>query len=705
MKRQKYLFYNIIIWLAIFTNHVLGQLWSQENLYGGPISCLAKDNSGNLYAGNYGGIVFGSKDNGETWEKLTDQLDYKWISSILVNPQGDIFVSATTGGGGVYKSMDNGLSWNILENGLKKGNYYYYIYSLAINQKGYLFAAGEGIFRSKDNGNSWKKITNGLTGQYQIYIRNIVINDQNQVFIINGYNGVYRSDNNGDSWEYLGFKGRDISCIGINSEGTVYVATNGLGNVYSSIDNGNSWEEFAVQINEYGFGSILITPNDDIILSSYYNSDSGNVFLYDNNNDLWKVLDKDFGNYRISSFCYNNEKLIASTFNKGIVGYNNALDIWEDLSYGIYAETIFEICQSSTLEMYAVGKGGVYCKEANYWKNISYNLKYNTSTSVSLNSKDNIYTSTSNGFYRLDSSRTYWKKISGISGIFFIDKNDYIYIEGSKNLYKSTDSGNSFHKLNSSPFSSFIRAIHIDNNGNIFIGTQDGYIYKSVNSGSSWNKLDYYFSRIDGIVSNFKADIFIVSSNAVFKITNVQNEIQKLRNIPYDTNTSNSITINDKGDLFVSFIDGLITSKDDGETWEDFSSGLSHRKVKSMFVDQNGYLWLGSDGNGLWKSGITTTLKDKNIKFEIGKNYPNPFNGKSIIPIKIYSPGNYNLQIFNLLGQKVNNLYSGFLDIGAYEFEWAGTSSNNSSISSGLYFYQLAGSNGLVKTGKAVYIK
>ncbi len=72
--------------------------------------------------------------------------------------------------------------------------------------------------------------------------------------------------------------------------------------------------------------------------------------------------------------------------------------------------------------------------------------------------------------------------------------------------------------------------------------------------------------------------------------------------------------------------------------------------------------------------------------FELFQNYPNPFNPSTTIRFKLNKPENIKLRIFNSIGELVETLIDGDLNIGIHEVIF--NSSNN--LSSGIYYYQLS---------------
>ena len=79
--------------------------------------------------------------------------------------------------------------------------------------------------------------------------------------------------------------------------------------------------------------------------------------------------------------------------------------------------------------------------------------------------------------------------------------------------------------------------------------------------------------------------------------------------------------------------------------------------------------------------------------FYLGQNYPNPFNPETVIGYRLSAVSNVEIVIFNSLGQKVKTLVNKKQSSGDYSVIWDGTDNLGSSVSSGVYIYQLRAGN------------
>jgi len=83
-------------------------------------------------------------------------------------------------------------------------------------------------------------------------------------------------------------------------------------------------------------------------------------------------------------------------------------------------------------------------------------------------------------------------------------------------------------------------------------------------------------------------------------------------------------------------------------------------------------------------SGIKDEKESLIYTFNLEKNYPNPFNPKTIINYELPTTNYVSLSIHNLVGQKVATLVSENQKPGYHQIEWDATD-----YASGLYYYQL----------------
>jgi hypothetical protein len=96
--------------------------------------------------------------------------------------------------------------------------------------------------------------------------------------------------------------------------------------------------------------------------------------------------------------------------------------------------------------------------------------------------------------------------------------------------------------------------------------------------------------------------------------------------------------------------------------------------------------------DGVEPSGLPTS-------FNLSQNFPNPFNPSTIIRFALPRPSHVELEVFNILGQKVVTLIDKHLPAGSHEIEF-----NAFDYPSGIYFYRLSHDQG-VETRKMTLIK
>lgn len=113
-----------------------------------------------------------------------------------------------------------------------------------------------------------------------------------------------------------------------------------------------------------------------------------------------------------------------------------------------------------------------------------------------------------------------------------------------------------------------------------------------------------------------------------------------------------------------------------------------------------GKIW--GDTTSITKIEKTDALPNE---FILKQNYPNPFNPSTTIEFSLPYSGNVTLEIFDILGRKINTLVNEYLSYGSYKIAWKGNSDNNQMLTSGVYLYKLNFNNDNLLIKKMILIK
>ncbi|MCP4634581.1 MAG: T9SS type A sorting domain-containing protein [candidate division Zixibacteria bacterium] len=146
------------------------------------------------------------------------------------------------------------------------------------------------------------------------------------------------------------------------------------------------------------------------------------------------------------------------------------------------------------------------------------------------------------------------------------------------------------------------------------------------------------------------------------------------------------------GDVCLSGLGLVAISADVGPAVDDwFANCCDEFFFTTPFNYQNGSPepW-GFEGTMFFEVGEGELLPKVT---SLGQNYPNPFNAATIIDFELAESGNVTLKVFNLAGQKIEELIDSNLPAGHHNITW-----DASTYSSGIYFYKLtAGENTCTK--------
>jgi photosystem II stability/assembly factor-like uncharacterized protein len=297
----------------------------------------------------------------------------------------------------------------------------------------------------------------------------------------------------------------------------------------------------------------------------------------------------------------------------------------------------------------------------------------------------------SNQIYKTENGNT-WTKIKRADidhyylDIFFInDTLGWVWGEGSPNyISKTADGGTNWtnYVLDSS-YSSTTSLQFLNNNVGYAVGSK---IWKSIDGGGNWISLnidpcynafflnpdtgwavcrDYVRKTVDGgqnwesIYFNWTRDafkIFFFDNNLGYLFH--YNEIYKTNDGGYHWNLDSTIPSSNAKFFFTDSLD----------IWIAGYTGILHYQEEETGIDGASY---------------NTIYNDEDKKGNI-TNFPNPFNSITTIVFSLPHSTTVKVNIYNLLGKKIETLFDGFTEAGNYTMQF-----DSQNTPSGIYFCSL----------------
>ncbi len=91
----------------------------------------------------------------------------------------------------------------------------------------------------------------------------------------------------------------------------------------------------------------------------------------------------------------------------------------------------------------------------------------------------------------------------------------------------------------------------------------------------------------------------------------------------------------------------------------------------------------------MWDDPLPSWLSAGNRDVQIGPPSPNPSRGGTAIPFHLRSSGRVRLEIYDVHGRFVRDLYNGGLPAGLHSLWWDGKTGDGRPVPRGLYLYRL----------------
>lgn len=454
---------------------------------------------------------------------------------------------------------------------------------------------GAEVYKSEDGGKTWKKThenyLDDVYSSYGYYFGTIAVNASNQNKIYIGGVPLLKSEDGGKTFISMGKENlhSDHQALWVNPKLNGHIINGNDGGVNITYDDGKNW----IKNNQPAVGQFYSVNVD--------NQKPYNVYGGLQDNGVW---------YGPSNYKASKRWEASGDYHYKSIGGGDGMQV--------------QIDSRDNNIVYAGSQFGYYYR---------YNVK--TDERMSIHPMHELGDSP----YRYN-----WQ-----TPILLSKHNQDILYMGANKLLRSMDKGETFDtisvdlttggKKGNVPFGT-ITAISESpfQFGYIYVGSDDGYVNVTTNSGGSWNRIsdklpqELWVSRV--IASQHEKERVYVALNGYrsddFKpyVFVSENSGVTWKNISSDLPNSpvNVIREDPKDEviLYAGTDNGVYVSFDKGESWQPFSKGLPKVAVHDLVIQPEAKdLVIGTHGRSIYKANIAATqqfntIKDKSITiFEI----------------------------------------------------------------------------------------
>jgi photosystem II stability/assembly factor-like uncharacterized protein len=310
-----------------------------------------------LTADAFGGGLFRTTDAGAHWSLSVSGISALWVNAVAVDPRRDTTLFAGTFGSGVYRTLDGGLTWepsdrqDLPVEALLVDPFDTSIVFAAVQRDG-------GIFRSHDEGATWNTSGQGTSGNFY----SIIAAASGTTLYAGGDKGVFVSVDFGAHWSPSsnGLTGGPIRTIALDPADASTLYAGNLAGVFKSTNGGHSWSPSSAGLptnNEVEV--VAIDPSDHVRL--YAGLAGGEVFESGDGGLHWSPRNAGLSFPGVRGMAINPavpEQIWVSTFGAGIFRSDDGGSHWSTVSAGLATLATNAIVEDPRRRVLYVGVAG-----------------------------------------------------------------------------------------------------------------------------------------------------------------------------------------------------------------------------------------------------------------------------------------------------------------------------------------------------------
>ncbi|MBX3674354.1 MAG: DUF4214 domain-containing protein [Burkholderiales bacterium] len=537
-----------------------------------------------IYAGTFYGGLYRSPDNGATWQFVPSPADGQSVQAIAFDATAPGTLYIGTLETGIFRSTDGGATWQSSSQGLEDLS----ISAIAVDpfdNARVLAATGVGPFVSRDRGATWQRLTTGAT-RYDVFTLAFDPARRGHIYVGTIANAVMRTRDDGATWERLaeGMGNYTVKSLRFDPRGDLLYAASfavSFGRVFTLPLGGaaTSWQDISHDLPQAIVNDIVLNPSnpDDVFALS----DSG---VYELQPDLpvrsWTI--RGFFAGRTGTWDAAGAKFLVATLDRGILASTDAGISWTPGNRGL--QNLFVAALATTVRAGQPGAlagtdVGVFVTpdRGATWSNGGGFIRTIFDIQVHPQNPDIAFAGTErNGVWKsTDAGVTWAPKSRGLvpPGVGVVAQAPAgagtLYAGTAAGLFLSRDSGLTWQIATQVPIFD-VRTIAFDpfRPDAVFVGTGDGKVHFSLDDGVS------FFPAGPGLPASPIVGMAVTAVNAVFPVI---------------------YAVAEDGRLYVS--------DNDARTWREQPTGVTSPVLGVLTLPANpGTLYIATGGDGVRRS-------------------------------------------------------------------------------------------------------
>ncbi len=493
-----------------------------------------------------------------------------------------------------------------------------------------VYAVGDnGIILKKVWDNAW----DSLSSPVNLLLKSVVFVNQDTGFVVGYLGTILKTTNAGENWDLVVSEtALTLNSVYFISEATGFiVGQNGI--ILKTIDVGDTWNEISVETNET-LNDIYFPSNN----TGYIAAGNNKILKTTDSGDSWEVIANVGSNVNFNSIYFNDDDngIMVGQYGDVVKTVNGGLS-WDPQQIPSNV-TLYDITLANSGIFIYSGSFGTILKSNNSWDDFSI-----ISSGKDINLEKTFFVDNQTGYavggnlfesiglvieitYSGDS--TFVEKLKDfnehIYDLYFINS-DTGYIVGQEGkIYRTRDSGQSWDTLVSGTLSS-LYSIYFINDSTGFAAGASGKIIFTDNCGHSWASFP------SGTNENLFAISYIevnIDSTIMYICGSKGTILKSYNSSPFyelDSKTSKSLYDIDFINVDSGFAVGdngtILYTDSAGANWEKLVSGVSNPLTSvtyfndtTSYISADGGTILKTNDNGKYwyrqNTGTTNNFKD-----------------------------------------------------------------------------------------------